>query len=343
MEFAQLEAQDPEISVVVPVYNERHALEDLLAGIEEACESTARSWEVLFVDDGSTDGSVELLERLASEHPNVGLVGLRRNFGKSAALTTGFDFARGAVVVTMDGDGQDDPAEIPALLAKLDAGYDLVCGWKRNRLDPAEKRLPSRLFNGTTAKLSGLPLHDFNCGLKAVRGECARALTLYGEQHRFIPVLGFQRGWRVTEIEVNHRPRVHGRSKFGFERYLRGLLDLLTVLFIGRYEYRPLHLFGGLGLVLMSVGTVVCTVLSVQWLGGESIGRRPLLILGVLLIVVGVQFLTLGLVGELITAARQEARGRPARTSFVSRIAGQAQAPLSPPARAGDAASPPRT
>ncbi len=327
MAYQQTEAESPEISVVVPVYNERDALEDLLVELDRSFEASERSWEVLFVDDGSTDGSVELLERMAAEHPNVGLVALRRNFGKSVALTTGFDFARGAVVVTMDGDGQDDPAEIPALLREIDAGFDLVCGWKRNRLDPAEKRWASRLFNRTTARLSGLPLHDFNCGLKAFRGECARALTLYGEQHRFVPVLGFQRGWRVTEVEVNHRPRIHGRSKFGFERYLRGLLDLVTVLFIGRYEYRPLHLFGGLGLLLMVSGTVICAVLSVQWLGGESIGRRPLLILGVLLIVVGVQFLTLGLVGELITAARQEARGRPARTSFVSRTAGQAQMP----------------
>jgi glycosyltransferase involved in cell wall biosynthesis len=311
-----------DLSVVVPVLDERECVEELLKEIERACDATGRSWEVIFVDDGSTDGSLELLERLASEHTNVGVVAHRRNFGKAAALTTGFDYATGEAIVTLDGDGQDDPAEIPGLLEELESGWDLVCGWKHQRHDPAEKRWPSRLFNRTTARLSGLKLHDFNCGLKAYRGEAARSLTLYGEQHRFIPVLGFQRGWRITERAVNHRPRVHGKSKFGFERYLRGLLDLVTVLFIGRYEYRPLHLFGGLGLVMMLAGTVICTVLSIEWLGGDSIGRRPLLTLGVLLIVVGVQFLTLGLVGELITAARQEARGRPARTSFVSRVAG---------------------
>ena len=314
-----------DLSVVIPILDERECLEQLLDELENACDPTGRSWEAIFVDDGSTDGSAELLERLAGERPNVSVVSLRRNFGKAAALTTGFDYATGEVIVTLDGDGQDDPAEIPALLDAIDSGYDLVCGWKHQRNDPAEKRWPSRLFNRTTARLSGLPLHDFNCGLKAYRGDAARSLTLYGEQHRFVPVLGFQRGWRITEREVNHRPRRHGKSKFGFERYLRGLFDLLTVLFIGRYEYRPLHLFGGLGALLMIAGTAVCTVLSIQWLGGESIGRRPLLILGVLLIVVGVQFLTLGLVGELITAARQEARGRPARTSFVRRVSGRLQ------------------
>jgi glycosyltransferase involved in cell wall biosynthesis len=315
-----------DLSVVVPVLDERDCIEELLGEIERACDAIARSWEVVFVDDGSTDGSSQLLERLAAEHTNVGVVSHRRNFGKAAALTTGFDYAAGDVIVTLDGDGQDDPAEIPALVEELETGgWDLVCGWKHQRRDPAEKRWPSRLFNRTTARLSGLPLHDFNCGFKAYRRDAARSLTLYGEQYRFIPVLGFQRGWRITEREVNPRPRLHGRSKFGLERYLRGLLDLVTVLFIGRYEYRPLHLFGGLGLLLMLAGTAICTVLSIEWFSGESIGRRPLLILGVLLIVVGVQFLTLGLVGELITAARQEARGRPARTSFVRSVSGTVQ------------------
>ncbi len=303
-------------SVVVPIYNEHESIEELLEEIDVACQSTGRSWEVLFVDDGSTDGSTEVLERLA-ERPDISIVRLRRNFGKSAALTAGFDHTKGEVVVTIDGDGQDDPGEVPALLEVLESGYDVVCGWKRNRLDPAEKRLASRLFNKATARLSGVPLHDFNCGLKAYRGDCARSLALYGEQHRFIPVLAFQRGWRVTEKPVNHRPRRHGSSKFGLERYVRGFLDLLTVLFIGRYQYRPLHLFGGVGLVLMTLGIVICAVLSLQWAGGEAIGRRPLLILGVLLVVVGVQLLTLGLVGEMITALREDVRGRNTRAGLV--------------------------
>jgi glycosyltransferase involved in cell wall biosynthesis len=302
--------------VVVPVYNERESIQELIEEIDVACQSTGRPWEVLFVDDGSTDGSTEELKRLA-ERPDVSLVKLRRNFGKSAALTAGFEQSSGEVVVTIDGDGQDDPAELPRLLEALDSGYDLVCGWKRTREDSAEKRLASRLFNKATARLSGVRLHDFNCGLKAYRGDCARSLALYGEQHRFIPVLAFQRGWRVTEQAVNHRPRRHGSSKFGLERYVRGFLDLLTVLFMGRYQYRPLHLFGSLGLVLMMVGMVICAVLSLQWAGGEAIGRRPLLTLGVLLIVVGVQLLTLGLVGEMITALRQDVRGRRTRAGLV--------------------------
>lgn len=302
-----------DLSVVIPVFNEREAIEALLSEVEEACLGTGRGWEVVWVDDGSTDGSTEVLERLAGARPRVRLVRLRRNFGKSAALRAGFEQSQGAVVVTLDGDGQDDPAEIPGLLAKLEEGYDVVSGWKQKRRDSLSKRWGSRVFNRLTAKLSGVPLHDVNCGLKAYQGDVVRALELYGEQHRFIPVLGFQRGWRVAELPVRHRPRVQGRSKFGLERYARGLLDLFGVLFIGRYQYRPLHLFGGTGLVSLFVGIGVCAYLTVLKLSGEAIGDRPLLVLGVLLIVAGIQLFTLGLVGEMITATRQDVLG--ARTS----------------------------
>jgi glycosyltransferase involved in cell wall biosynthesis len=308
-----------ELSVVIPVYNEREALSALLDEVQAACAETGRPWEVIFVDDGSTDGSTDVLEQLAHAHRAVRLVQLRRNFGKSSALRAGFDETQGAVVVTLDGDRQDDPAEIPALVAKLDEGYDVVSGWKQERRDPPVKRWGSRIFNMLSARLSGVPLHDVNCGIKAYRGSAIRALDLYGEQHRLIPVIGFQRGWRVAELPVHHRPREEGRSKFGPERYVRGLLDLMGVLLIGRYQYRPLHLFGGTGLILFCVGLIVCVYLTIEKIGGEAIGDRPLLMLGVLLIVAGIQLFTLGLVGEMITATRRDVR-RDARAQVVERI-----------------------
>jgi glycosyltransferase involved in cell wall biosynthesis len=299
-----------ELSLVVPVYNERDALPGLLDETERVCNELGVDWEIVVVDDGSTDGSAELLEQHASRRSGVSVVRLRRNFGKSAALTAGFDHSFGEIVVTLDGDGQDDPAEIPALIRKLDEGYDLVSGWKRRRRDPALKRWSSRLFNRVTGRLSGLRLHDLNCGLKAYRGRCARSLEVYGELHRFIPVLAAQQGWRVTEVPVEHRPRIHGRSKFGAARYPRGLFDLMTVLFIGRYRQRPLHFFGGVGLILMVMGVAISSYLAILKISGQSIGQRPLLLLGALLIVVGAQFLTFGLLGQLMTAIGHDS-GRP--------------------------------
>jgi glycosyltransferase involved in cell wall biosynthesis len=295
-----------ELSLVVPVHDEQEALPQLLEEMEAVCTEIGRSWEIVVVDDGSTDGSTELLERHARKRPGFRVVGLRRNFGKAAALTAGFEHSTGEVVVTLDGDGQDDPAEIPALLSKLDEGYDLVSGWKRERRDPALKRWASRLFNSVTARLSGVPLHDFNCGLKAYRERCARSLDVYGELYRYLPVLAFQRGWSVTELPVKHRPRLHGRSKFGVERYARGMFDLMTVLFIGRYQQRPLHLFGGIGLVLMLAGFAISIYLTILRLNGEGIGDRPLLLLGALLIVVGIQFLTFGLLGQMFAGMAHE-------------------------------------
>ncbi|MGE5282680.1 MAG: glycosyltransferase family 2 protein [Chloroflexota bacterium] len=295
------------LTVIVPALNEAAALPALLDEIGKAC-GEGEDWEAIVVDDGSTDGSFELLEELALGRPWLRAVRLRRNFGKSAALSVGFAQSSGKRIVTIDGDGQDDPADIPRLLAELD-GADLVSGWKRNRRDPFSRRLASRIFNRVTAWLTGLRMHDMNCGLKAYRGECARSLEIYGELHRYIPVLADQQGWRVVEIPVNHRPRRHGRSRFGAERYLRGAFDLLTVVFIGRYQNRPLHLFGSLGLGMTAIGTAIELYLLGEKLAGNAIGRRPLLVLGLLLIVVGVQFLTFGLLAQMVVLNRRKIAG----------------------------------
>jgi glycosyltransferase involved in cell wall biosynthesis len=294
------------ISVVVPLFNEEHSLTALYHEIAAVLDSQPEPYEVVFVDDGSTDGSRAVLERLHAETTNVVVVHLRRNFGKAAALQAGFLEARGDVVVTMDADLQDDPAEIPQLLAKLDEGFDLVSGWKSRRNDPWTRRLLSRVFNRATAVVSGVRLHDVNCGLKAYKAEVLRGMRIYGELHRFIPVLASYRGFRVAEIPVNHRARQHGRSRYGLNRYLRGFFDLLSVTFMGRYSHRPLHLFGGVGLLMGFAGSLVLLYLTVIKIGGAAIGHRPLLTLGVLLVVVGIQLLSLGLLSELITSQHEE-------------------------------------
>jgi len=293
------------ISVVVPVRDEELTVEPLYEELASAL-GEQDEWEVVYVDDGSRDGTRAALARLHESATNVRVVRLRRNAGKAAALDAGFRVVEGDVVVTMDGDLQDDPSEIPRLLAKLDEGYDLVSGWKTRRNDPWSRRAPSRVFNGVTGLLSGVHLHDMNCGLKALRVEVARDLDLYGELHRFVPVLANDLGYRVTEMGVNHRPREHGRSRYGLDRYTRGFLDLLTVSFMSRYRHRPLHLFGGLGLALGTIGAAILVYLTIVKLTGEPIGRRPLLLLGVLLVVVGIQFLSLGLLSELVTSQHRE-------------------------------------
>jgi dolichol-phosphate mannosyltransferase len=297
------------ISVVVPVHDEELSVGLLYEELEAALQPLDEAWEVIFVDDGSQDGSFAALTRLHARAPNVRVVRLRRNFGKSAALAAGFTQAEADTIVTIDGDLQDDPAEIPRLLAKLEEGFDLVTGWKAHRRDPWRRRAVSRIFNAVTSRVSGLRLHDMNCGLKAYRAEVVRGLPLYGELHRFLPVLAYYRGYRVAELPVNHRPRPHGRSSYGLERYARGFLDLLTVTFMGRYRHRPLHLFGGLGLVLGTLGTAILVYLTVLKATGEAIGQRPLLTLGVLLAVVGLQFFSLGLLSEMITSHHEERVG----------------------------------
>jgi glycosyltransferase involved in cell wall biosynthesis len=292
------------VSVVVPLYNEAPTLAPLYDEVSAALEG--RSWEIVYVDDGSTDGSYRELVRLHELHANVRVVQLRRNFGKAAALSAGFQAAAGEIVVTIDADLQDDPAEIPQLLAKLDDGYDLVSGWKNGRRDSLARRVFSKVYNGTTGFVTGVRLHDMNCGLKAYRAEVLRSVRLYGEMHRFVPVLAHHLGFRTTEIPVHHRPRVAGKSRYGLERYARGFFDLLTVAYLGRYRHRPLHFFGGIGLLLGALGTVILLYLTAIKVGGAGIGERPLLMLGVLLFVVGVQLFSLGLVGELLTSHNEE-------------------------------------
>jgi glycosyltransferase involved in cell wall biosynthesis len=294
------------ISVVIPVRNEERSIALLVDELESALQPLGVVWEAIFVDDGSTDGTYAALTRLHAARSDVRAVRLRRNFGKAAALGAGFAHATGDVIVTLDGDLQDDPAEIPHLLAKLEEGFDLVSGWKTRRRDPLRRRVLSRVFNTVTRWISGVRLHDMNCGLKAYRADVVRGLRLYGELHRFIPVLAHHRGFRIAELPVNHRPREHGRSRYGLERYLRGFLDLLTVSFIGRYRHRPLHLFGGLGLTLSVAGTGILVYLTIDKLLGHAIGQRPLLLLGVLLVVVGLQIFSLGLITELITSHHEE-------------------------------------
>jgi glycosyltransferase involved in cell wall biosynthesis len=288
------------VSVVIPVYNERESVRPLAQELLAVLRALGRRTEVLFVDDGSTDGTSEVLADLAAAEPEIAVVRLRRNFGKAAALMAGFREARGDAIVTIDGDLQDDPAEIPRLLAELEAGADLVSGWKRERQDSWSKRAASRVFNAVTSRMSGVPLHDLNCGFKAYRAEVVRSLALTGDQYRYIPVLAANEGFRVSEVPVNHRPRSFGSSKYGLERYVRGFLDLLTILFVGRFRQRPMHLFGGAGMLLIAAGVVICAYLAVLRLAGEGIGNRPLLLLGVLMIVVGVQLFTIGLVSEMI-------------------------------------------
>jgi dolichol-phosphate mannosyltransferase len=311
------------VSVVVPLLNEEATLERLYQELAEALATTGLEWEVVFVDDGSTDGSYRELVRLHAAHLNVRVVRLRRNFGKAAALAAGIEVAAGELVVTMDADLQDDAAEIPNLLAKLDEGFDVVSGWKCDRHDPLGRRLASRVYNTATRIATGVKLHDINCGLKACRAEVFEHVQLYGERHRFVPVLAHHLGFSVTEVPVNHRARTNGHSRFGFERYLRAPFDLLTIVFMGRYRYRPLHLFGGIGLTSSVAGVAILAYLTVVKIGGAGIGERPLLLLGVLLLVVGVQFLSLGLVGEMITSHHQEkaqaAGSRPAHVRDVLR------------------------
>lgn len=306
--------------IIIPALNEREILPELIEEITAAVKPLELEWEILVVDDGSTDGTFEVIEELAGENPRLGAIRLRRNFGKSVALSVGFDSTDADTVITIDGDGQDDPADIPRLLAELDSGSDLVSGWKRDRQDPLTRRWASGVFNWFTRLFTGVDMHDMNCGFKAYRGECARSIEVYGEMHRYMPVFAVQQGWKVSEVPVHHRPRKYGSSRFGLERYTRGGLDLLTVVFLGRYQYRPLHLFGGLGAFLSAAGILIGIYLTILRISGESIGQRPLLFLGVLLIVVGVQLLTLGLLGQMLVLARREIGDNALEKASIERV-----------------------
>ncbi len=291
-----------EITVLVPVLNESESVAELTSRVSSVLDELERSFEIVFVDDGSSDDTCAQIRRLHDADSRIKLVRFRRNFGKAAAISAGVEHSRGDIIVTMDGDLQDVPEEIPRFLEKLeDEELDLVSGWKRRRQDPPSKRWPSKLFNWVTRKLAQVDLHDFNCGFKAYRREVLEHVAIYGELHRYIPVLASRRGFRVGEIQVHHEPRRHGASKYGWDRLYKGLLDLITVLFITKYTRRPLHLFGVIGLGLLGLGLVINSYLAVLWMFNEPLSNRPLLLLGVLLMVLGFQTLTTGLLGEMIT------------------------------------------
>ena len=292
-------APEPEISIVVPGLNEAESLPLLAAQVAEALAD--KPYELIFVDDGSTDDSWEVIGQLNEANPAVRGVRLRSNFGKATALNAGFDRARADVVVMMDADLQDDPADLPRMLEKLDDGLDVVVGWKVERHDPLNRRLFSKVFNRTVGLVTGVHLHDMNCGFKAYRKEVLDSIPIYGDLFRFIPVLASWQGFRVGEIPVNHRARQFGRSRYGLERILRGFFDLLSVSFLTKYSRKPMHLFGLLGLAFSALGALICAYLAGLWFMGEPIGARPLLLLGVLLILVGAQSFSIGLLGEFMT------------------------------------------
>jgi glycosyltransferase involved in cell wall biosynthesis len=301
---AETDGIPPELSIVVPVYNERATLATLFAECRAVLEPLVPTWEVVFVDDGSTDGSFGEIAAVRARDARARGVRLRTNLGKSAALAVGFRAARAARVITIDGDLQDDPREIPQLLAVLDEGADLVCGWKASRQDSLARVLASRLFNGLSRVVSGVPLHDVNCGLKAYRREVTVDVPLYGELHRFIPLLAVWRGFRVAEIAVSHRPRAVGRSRYGWSRALRGAMDLVTVLCLTRYNRRPAHFFSLPGAALVAAGSVICGYMAYLRLAyGHIWQHHPLLMFGVLLVVVGVQLFTTGILGEMMVDA----------------------------------------
>lgn len=293
------------ISVVVPVHNEGESLATLHAELAAvAAAKPLGEIEILFVDDGSRDDSWKVIMALAESDPRVRAIRFRRNFGKAAALTAGFQAARGEVVFTVDGDLQDDPAEIPRFLERLGAGYDVVSGWKRKRFDPWHKVMPSRVFNAVVSALTGCKLHDHNCGFKVYRKEVLAEVGIYGELHRFVPVLAHARGFRVGEIEVHHRARRFGSSKYGVARFLKGLLDLVTVRFLTRFSQRPLHVLGGAGLVFMLVGSLGLLYLAILWVTnhGPIRERLPLMFYSGTLLGVGTQLVCLGILAELVTS-----------------------------------------
>ncbi|MBF2096918.1 MAG: glycosyltransferase family 2 protein [Gloeomargaritaceae cyanobacterium C42_A2020_066] len=302
----------PDLSIVVPIYNEVESLNLLIDGIAQTLRPAGRAYEILCVDDGSQDGSTELLRQLAQERDDLRAIVLRRNYGQTAALAAGFHQARGQVIITLDGDLQNDPADIPRLVARLEEGYDLVSGWRKARQDAALTRLlPSRIANWLIGRVTGVKLHDYGCTLKAYRRELVADMNLYGELHRFLPALAFIEGARITELPVHHHARQFGQSKYGLGRTFRVILDLLTIAFMKTFLTRPMHGFGVAGLVCTLAGFLVGVYLVLLKLTGASIGQRPLLLLAVLLVILGVQLFCFGLLAELLIRTYHESQGRP--------------------------------
>lgn len=302
-----------ELSVVVPLFNEEDNIEPLFIRLREALEPLGKEYEIILVDDGSTDGSFESLRRLHARDPRLKVVRLRRNFGQTAAFSAGFDQAEGRVIVTIDADLQNDPADIPLLLAKLEQGYDIVSGWRKGRQDPfLSRRFPSMVANFLISEVTGVKLHDYGCSLKAYRREVVKNVDLYGELHRFIPALASWMGISLAEVPVTHHPRRYGKSKYGLSRTPRVILDLLTVRFLLSYSTRPIHIFGSLGILTSFLGAIILAYLGfIRLVLQLSIADRPVLLLGILLFVVGVQFVTMGLLAELTIRTYHEARNKP--------------------------------
>jgi glycosyltransferase involved in cell wall biosynthesis len=303
---------EPKVSVVIPLYNEADNVSDLHSQLTESLAGLGMAYEILLVDDGSTDDTVARVRAIESQDSRVRVLALRRNFGQTAAFSAGFDHARGEIVVTSDGDLQNDPADIPALVRKLEEGYDMVCGWRQDRKDPLSKRFPSAIANRLISWSTGVELHDYGCSLKAIRIEVVRGLRLYGEMHRFIPAVASWMGVTLAELPVNHNPRTRGKSKYGIGRTFRVLLDLFTVKFLGAYGTRPAHLFGLLGLLSGGAGVLLMGYLAyIRLFEDTPIGNRPLLLLGALLFVTGVILIAFGLLGELLVRTYHESQGKP--------------------------------
>ncbi len=302
-----------DISVVVPIYNEVDSIPTLIDKIADILTKSQYSYEIICVDDGSTDGSTELLKQVAPKRTDLKAILLRRNYGQTPAMAAGFNYAKGEIIVTLDADLQNDPEDIPVAIDKLAEGYDLVSGWRKNRQDAKLTRLlPSKIANWLIAKVTGVKIHDYGCSLKAYRAELLADLNLYGELHRFLPALAYIEGAKITEIPVRHHPRRHGSSKYGLDRTFRVLMDLLTIWFMKKFLTRPMHVFGSLGLISLISGFILGVYLTFLKLGlGENIGNRPLLILVAILIVTGLQLFSFGLIGELLIRTYHESQGRP--------------------------------
>lgn len=307
MNYNSQNKRDLYLSIVIPVFNEEESVRELYSQITLVCEREKYSYEIIFVDDGSTDSTFDVLNVLFQQDPRVKVIQFRKNSGKSDALSAGFEVSSGDYVVTMDGDLQDDPNEIPALLKEIEKGYDLVSGWKASRKDPLSKKIPSKVWNFGTSMLTGLKLHDFNCGLKIYRSEVVKNLKIYGELYRYIPALANWQGFRVGELKVNHRSRKYGKSKFGASRFLKGFLDLITVMFLSKYTTRPLHLFGSVGFLFsIAGGGITIYLIAIRILKKSYLSNRPLLYLGILFLIIGVQFISIGLLGEMITRSQSD-------------------------------------
>jgi glycosyltransferase involved in cell wall biosynthesis len=306
---SQPQSRNTLVSVIIPLLNEEESLRELHEQLKNVLSRIGGNYELIFVDDGSTDNSFKVLRELRQRNNRVKAVRFRRNYGKSAALAVGFQKAQGDFVITMDADLQDDPAEIPNIIRELKGGLDVVSGWKKKRKDPLGKTIPSKFFNFVTAKVTGIDIHDFNCGLKGYKNDVVKSVNVYGELHRYIPALAHWLGFKVGETVVNHRPRKFGKTKFGMARYSRGFLDLLTVVFTTRYVSRPLHLFGGWGIVSSMAGLFISLWLAYEkYFNGQPLSNRPLFIVALIMIIVGVQFVSMGLLGELITRNQQMER-----------------------------------